>query len=332
MTIRVAIIGTGKVADQNYLPHIVKNDDVVLSYYNRTPAKAQAMAEKYGGRVAGSIAELMEDDPDTVLILTMETDRYQVTDALLPLKPRRVFFEKPLVAMRGQADVGEDDFAKGKELLQRAASAGTETAMVFNYRFFEQTRKAKAILAERDFGRPVHFTGLVHYACWSHCIDLVLDFMGPAEVITALASGQPGPCMGSENVTAVTAAVRLANDATGTIVGTCDIDFKLPLYELTFAYEHGRVRMRDLDGSMEVLDYRTGMHEVYDLPRDVSRWDQYRASFGSSVNAYLESIRAGDPPPVPGLAGLRELQFEAGIKRSIALGAPVVLDEVFPLP
>ena len=143
MTIRVAIIGTGKVADQNYLPHIVKNDDVVLSYYNRTPAKAQAMAEKFGGRVAGSIAELMEDDPDTVLILTMETDRYQVTDALLPLKPRRVFFEKPLVAMRGQAAVGEDDFAKGKELLQRAASAGTETAMVFNYRFFEQTRQGQ---------------------------------------------------------------------------------------------------------------------------------------------------------------------------------------------
>ena len=51
----------------------------------------------------------------------------------------------------------------------------------------------------------------------------------------------------------------------------------------------------------------------------------------SSINAYLDSIRAGDPPPVPGLAGLRELQFEAAIKRSIAQGAPVVLDEVFPL-
>ena len=233
--------------------------------------------------------------------------------------------------MRGQADVDEDDFAKGKELLQRTLAAGTETAMVFNYRFFEQTQRAKAILAARDFGRPVHFTGLVHYACWSHCIDLVLDFMGPAEVITALASGQPGPCMGSENVTAVTAAVRLANDATGTIVGTCDIDFKLPLYELTFAYEHGRIRMRDLDGDMEVLDYRTGKHEIFALPRDVSRWDQYRASFGHSINAYLASIRAGDPPPVPGLAGLRELQFEAAIKRSIAQGAPVVLDEAFPI-
>ena len=94
MTIRVAIVGTGKVADQNYLPHIVKNEDVVLSYYNRTQAKAQAMADKYGGRVAGSLADLMADDPDTVLVLTMETDRYQVTDALLAHKSKAHLLRK----------------------------------------------------------------------------------------------------------------------------------------------------------------------------------------------------------------------------------------------
>jgi predicted dehydrogenase len=137
--------------------------------------------------------------------------------------------------------------------------------------------------------------------------------------------------MGTPGVTAVTAAIRFRNDATGTIIGVCDIDFKLPLYELTFAFEHGRLSMRDLDGDLELLDYRTGQHELYALPRDVSRWDQYRASFGRAINAYLASIRAGQAPPVPGLAGLRELQFEAAIKRSIAQGAPVALDEAFPL-
>ena len=43
-----------------------------------------------------------------------------------------------------------------------------------------------------------------------------------------------------------------------------------------------------------------------------------------------EAPRAGAPPPVPGIAGLRELQFEAAIKRSIAQGRPVVLAEEFP--
>jgi predicted dehydrogenase len=330
MTLHIAIVGTGKVADQNYLPYIVERGDVSLSYYNRTRARAEAVAARHGGRVADSIAELMADDPDAVLVLTAETARSEVTDRLLAHGPKRLFFEKPLVAKNGQADVTEDDFFTGQDLLRRAHVAGTETAMVFNYRFFEQTVRARQIVAERNFGRPLHFTGLVHYACWSHCIDLVLDFFGPAQTITALA-GEPGPCMGSDDVSPVTAAVGMANGAAGAIIGTCATEFKLPLYELTFAYEYGRIHMRDLDGDLEVLDNRTGQHEVHALPRDVSRWDQYRASFGKAINAYLDSLIAGAPPPVPGVAGLRELQFEAGIKRSIAARAPVDLDEAFPI-
>jgi predicted dehydrogenase len=331
MTIRVAIVGTGKVASQNYLPYIVRHEDVVLSYANRTHAKAVEVARQFGGRAVESVGDLMQDEPDAVLVLTGERDRYAATRAILPYRPKRLFFEKPLVAQHGQAAVVEDDFVRGRELLRDAHAAGTETAMVFNYRFFDQTRKAREILATRDFGRPLHFQGLVHYACWSHCIDLVLDFMGPAEVISALADRQTGSCMGSDSVHNVAVSARMQNDATGTLIGTCGIDFKLPLYELIFAFERGRIHMRDLDGDMEVVDYRSGRHEVYGLPRDVSRWDQYRASFGKAIDAYLDTVRAGTPPPVPGLAGLQELQFEAGIRRSMAQGTPVVVEDEFPL-
>jgi len=331
MAVKVAIVGTGNVARNNYLPHLVKNEDVTLSYYNRTRSKAEEVARQYGGRVTGSMEEIMADQPDTVLVLTRETDRYQAAKALLEHKPKRLFFEKPLVAQRGQADVIEDDFVKGKEILQRAKAAGTETAMVFNYRFFEQTVKAKEIIDTRTFGSPIHIAGLVHYACWSHCIDLVLDFVGPVSEVTALASQRERSCGSDSFASDVTAALRTKGDATGTIIGTCGIDFRLPLFELTIAFEGGRILMRDLDGDMEVIDYATRRHEVHAISRDVSRWDQYRASFGKSINAYLRSIRAGTPPPVPGVAGLRELQFEAAIKRSIAQGRPVAVAKEFPI-
>ena len=71
--------------------------------------------------------------------------------------------------------------------------------------------------------------------------------------------------------------------------------------------------------------------ERHNLPYDISRWDQYRASFGKAINAYLDSVRDGVPPPIPGLAGLQELQFEAGIKRAIASGATVDLGEEFAI-
>jgi predicted dehydrogenase len=331
MSLRVAIVGTGKVAVQNYLPYLACHEDLRLSYYNRTPARAEEAARQFGGRVAASLEELMADDPDTVLVLTRENDRLAAAEALLDYQPRRLFFEKPLVAQLGQAAVTEEDFFLARDLLRRTHTGDTETAMVFNYRFFEQTEKARAIMDECDFGRPVHFNGLVHYACWSHCIDLVLDFMGPVVSLTAVAEQASRPCMGSEGVKNVTVAARMQNDATGALTGTCSIDFKLLLYELTFAYEHGRIHMRDLDGDMEVLDYRSGRHHVYALPRDVSRWDQYRASFGKAINAYVQTVRAGAPPPVPGLAGLRELQFEAGIRRSTTQGSAVDLDSTFPL-
>lgn len=330
MALKIAVVGTGKVA-QNYLTAIAKRDDVTLSYYNRTREKAEATAAQFGGRVAGSLAELMADDPDSVLVLTAETVRYQIAQELLALKPRRLFFEKPLVAQQGQAAVTEDDFAKAHELLRNAQRAGVETAMVFNYRFFDQTQKARQLIKDHNLGKPVHFTALVHYACWSHSIDLVLWFMGEAATITALASAEAGPCMGSENVRNVTAAVQMANGAIGTIIGTCGVDFKLPLYELTLCFERGRLSMRDLDGDLELIDYANERHTVHALSRNISRWDQYRASFGKAINAYLDSLRDGTPPPVPGLAGLQELQFEAALKRSIAEVRPVAVATEFPI-
>ncbi len=82
---------------------------------------------------------------------------------------------------------------------------------------------------------------------------------------------------------------------------------------------------------MEVLDGSSGEQVVHSIPRDRSRWDQYNASFAKSTTAYLESIRQDQPPPVPGLAGLLELQVEAAIKRSIAQGRPVDLAAELPL-
>jgi predicted dehydrogenase len=329
--IKIALVGTGNVATSSYLPYLAKQEGVALSFYNRTRAKAEAAASRFGGSVAGSLRELVEAEPDAVLVLTRETDRYEAALALLELRPKRLFFEKPLVAMRGQANVEEADFVKGREILQRAGMAGVETAMVFNYRFFDQTLKASQIVAARSWGQATNVSALVHYACWSHCIDLVLCFAGAVSEVTALAGHQERGWTGQGGARDIAAAFRTEAEATGTIIGTNGLDFKMPLFELTLAFERGRLHMRDLDGDQEVLDYGTRQHEVYQVSRDSSRWDHYNASFARSLEGYLGSIRAGGPPPIPGIAGLRELQFEAGLKRSAAEGRPVVLAEEFPL-
>ena len=191
MTLKIAVIGTGNVAQRNYLPFLARQDDVSLSYYNRTREKAESCAEEFGGWVADSIDHLMAESPDVVMQLTSETVRYELAQAALTHRPKRMFFEKPLVAQAGQAHVTEDDFEKGRDLLRTAKANGTETAMVFNYRFFDQTTLAKQLVADRGFGDLIQATGLVHYACWSHSIDLIHLFGGPVADMTAL-SGPVG--------------------------------------------------------------------------------------------------------------------------------------------
>ena len=329
MSLRIAVVGTGNVARRNYIPCLATQEDVTLGFFSRTRSRAEAIAGEHGGQVFGSLIELMEWNPDAVFVLTRETERLEVATALLEFDPRRLFFEKPLVARNGQEDVREQDFEDARSLLQDAAARSCETAMVFNYRFFDHPLLAKKIIEERSFGEILNITGLVHYACWSHAIDLVNHFGSPIEELTALQSENiRGTKMAAQDVTA---AFRTANDATGTLIGASTLDWTFPLFELTLNFERGRIHLRDLDGDMEVLDGTSGRHEVYSVPRDRSRWDQYQASFARSAIAYLESLRKGAPPPVPGLAGLRELQVEAAIKRSIAQNRPVDLIAELPL-
>jgi predicted dehydrogenase len=331
MSLKIAVLGTGSVARCNYLPFLSKQPDVSLTLFSRTRAKAEECAKNFGGRVVGSVGELLDDQPDAVLVLTKETQRYDAAMALLEGRPKRLFFEKPLVARNGQANVCEDDFAQARELLRRARAAGAETAMIFNYRFFDQTVRAQRIVAERGFGRLIQASLLVNYACWSHCIDLLGLFGGRAVEMTALA-GQVGFGSGNPKPVDVAGAFRLESGATGAILGTGGMKFDFSLYEIFLSFEKGIIHFSDLDGPMDVFDNAAGRYrESHELIGNHSRWDPYRASFEKSLAAYLDTIRRGVPPPIPGLAGLEELQFEAALRRSIAQKRPVNVQQEFPL-
>lgn len=329
MALKIGVVGTGQVARRNYLPCLAGEEDVSLGYFNRTGARAGEAAGEFGGAAFDSVEALLAWEPDAVFVLTRETERAAAVGALLEGGAKRLFLEKPLVAAHGQEDVRQEDFFAARALMQKARAQGCETAMIFNYRFFDQPLKAKALVEERGFGPVRNISGMVHYACWSHCIDLVHHFAGPIAELTALQSlAARGDRMAARDVTA---AFRTAGDASGTLIGASTLDWQFPLFELVFNFEGGRIHLRDLDGDLEVLDTAAGDHQTYAVARDRSRWQHYDESFARSIRAYLEALRQGQPPPVPGVDGLRELQVEAAIKRSIAEGRPVDLGAELPL-
>lgn len=329
--LRIALAGTGEVARKNYLPFLAGQPDVALAHWNRTAHKAQQVAREFGGTAVPSLEALMAWEPTAVLVLTAETCRHEVGTALLKLGANRMFFEKPLVAVRGQARVSEDDFRLGREMLRLARECGCETAMVFNYRFLDQSIAAKEVIASGRLGRVINITGHVHYACWSHAIDLIQWLAGGIRELTALAGGveRPGERVGA--APDLTAAFLTEDGAAGTLLGTAGIKWSHPLLELTFTLERGRVRLRDLGGPVELLDDSHGMNQTAAFLDDDARWAPYAESFKRALRAYLDALRAGLPPPVPGVDGLRELQVEAAFRRSIAQRRPVKLAEEFAL-
>lgn len=327
---KVGIVGTGSVARRNYIPFLSKQDDVQLLYTNRTLGKAQQCAADFGGDAFATVAELMAQDPDTVLVLTREMQHHEAGMAVLEHAPKRVFFEKPLVAMQDQAHVSEDDFSDARAMLLKARRCGAETAMVFNYRFFDQSMRAKKLITDRGLGDVIQVTGLVHYACWSHCIDLVHMFAGPIAELSAVSPSREHVGAGIEAADLASSFVT-EGGASGTIIGTSGTNFQFPLFELTFSLTGGRISFRGLDGDMELLDYGGNAHELFGLSRQTSRWDQYGASFEKSLGAYLRSVRMAAPPPVPGITGLRELQVEAAMRRSVRERRVITLRDEFPL-
>lgn len=330
MPLTIAIIGTGGVATRNYVPFLAKQPDVSLIYHNRTRSRAEACAASFGGDVVDSIEAVAERRPDAVFILTRENARAEVLETIVPLRPRRLFCEKPLVAQVDQAHVTEEDFLIARRLLVDAKANGTETAMVFNYRFFGQVRRALEAVEQRGFGKPVQVTALIHYACWSHCLDLIALFCGPFEAVSAL-SGTQTHESGGLSAADTAASFICSSGASGTVLGTSGLDFRFPLFEITINFERGKVRISDLDGESECIDYAGRCIERSVITANFSRWDHYNASFDKSVGAYLDAVRHGAPPPVPGLAGLQELQIEAALKRSIREGRPVRVQEELAL-
>lgn len=328
MTLKIAVVGMGNVARKQYIPYLAGVADVALGYYNRTALRAEETARDYPGVVFASLEEVAAWQPDSALVLTAETCRDDVGMRLIELGVPRLFFEKPLIARNGQAHVSEDDFVRGRTMLHLAEERGCRTAMVFNYRFFDHTLRARKLMTERDLGRVVGVYGATHYACWSHCIDLILNLAGEVVEMTA-ASGEtvrPG-----HDAVDVTAAFRLAGGGAGTLLGTCGWSFKHPLYDLSFLFERGRIRLQDLDGPLDLISGEGGESERIAPGADYNRWAAYDRSFQRSLVAYLESLRTGAEPPVAGIAGLRELQFEASLRRSLVQGRMVSVQKEFPL-
>ena len=328
--LRLGVIGLGNVACNNYLPFLSRQENVELYCCSRSPEKAEACAERFGIHACGTPKELAGLKPDAIFLTVPEAHHCDVAYELLEDSPKRLFIEKPLHARRGQANVREEDFFEGLEFLKRAKECGTEIAVNFNYRFFEQTLRIRRLMESGTLGGLRESAWIVNYACWSHCIDLLRCFGGEVDQVSAV-TGSRSFGTGGMQAADLAGAFTMENGASGILLGTSGSAFEQALYHVVLHFEHGTVSFSDLDAELRINLHGSDYRQTYELNANKSRWDSYAASFEKSLGAYLQSIVRGMSPPVSGMDGLRELQFEAALRRSAATGRRVAVGKEFAI-
>ena len=88
-------------------------------------------------------------------ILTNESAHLIAARQLLACGVKRIFLEKPMVAKYGQANVTHEDYLDARDFMEEAKAAGCSVAMIFNYRFYDLTRKIQQLVNERKLGKLI---------------------------------------------------------------------------------------------------------------------------------------------------------------------------------
>jgi len=191
---KVGVIGCGKIAQVRHIPEYAENRQVELAaYYDLNIDRARKIAQKYGGKVYSSVAELLADPTiDAVSVCTANTSHAEISIAALKAG-KHVLCEKPMATTLEDCEamvktaketgkflmVGQNQrlaraHVKAKELIQEGligeivsfrttfGHGGPETWSIDpgkNVWFFDKNKAALGVMA--DLG--IHKTDLIHF-------------------------------------------------------------------------------------------------------------------------------------------------------------------------
>ena len=194
MSVRVGIIGCGKIAQVRHIPEYAANPNAeVYGFYDINQERTKELAEKYGGKAFATYEELLADPTiEAVSVCAANHAHAEITIAALKAG-KHVLCEKPMAVTLAECEamvaaakesgkylmIGQNQrlakaHAKAKELIEQGAigkvltfrtifgHGGPETWSVDpgkNTWFFDKTKAAMGAMA--DLG--IHKTDMIQY-------------------------------------------------------------------------------------------------------------------------------------------------------------------------
>ncbi len=144
----IGIIGCGKISQVRHIPEFHSNPNAKLvGYYDLNAARAEQMASQYGGRVYGSMDEMLADPAiDAVAVCTANSCHAGDTIAALRAG-KHVLCEKPMA-------VTIEDCEK---MVATARECGRYLMIDQNQRYAMAHERARRLIKEGAVGRVITF-------------------------------------------------------------------------------------------------------------------------------------------------------------------------------
>ena len=148
MTIRVGIIGCGKIAQVRHIPEYVANPHAeIRGFYDLNTKRAQELAEKYGGKAYESYEALLAD-PEIDAVSVCAANHVHAEISIAALKAgKHVLCEKPMAISLEECEA----------MVRAAKESGKYLMIGQNQRLAKAHSKAKELIASGAIGKVLTF-------------------------------------------------------------------------------------------------------------------------------------------------------------------------------
>ena len=324
----IGIIGCGRVVEQHYAPALRSIPGVRIAALadvreERREVVGQLLA--VGSRFDSADAMLEEVRPDAVIVATTPGTHADLVTAALQAGAS-VLVEKPLATSPADAFT----------VLSAAASAGRCAMVGFNRRFWVPVIRLREMIAgagsiEDVRAHMVMRTDLLNWHAVSGVPD-VLDDLGchQLDLIRYLFQSE---IVSIRSVWLDSSSVRMEMRLEDGPEVTCIASHSAPSVE-TISIEAAGIRYRATRGSDRIRPAMEPWRQILDkkdlvVRKLTRRPSTMRDTFRRQVQAFVDSIRTGNPP-VPGIGdGVAAVKAVAAARRSCeANGREIHIEEI----
>lgn len=303
----VGVVGVGYLGRFHALIHARHPDVALVGVLDSDPETARRVAEESGSTAYDDIGELLEQ-VDAVSIVVPTTAHLEVARPFLEAG-RHVLLEKPIASTA----------AEGAEIVRLAREAGVILQIGHLERFnagvmalADRIRSPRFIEAHRMSPFVARATDVdVISDLMIHDIDIVLSLIDSE--ITHISAA--GAAVLTDHLDIANARLEFANGAVANVIASRVSRERMRRIRV---FEHHRYQ--SLDFIEQTLD------TAYPQAREGEEWPEIVTErveiepvrpLDAEIDAFVRSVRSGEPPLVGGETGLRALEVALQVKERI---------------